>query len=125
MRLMSLGDILKRGMVGRGNAHQISIFDEVSGAHYMTCVRLSLNNMYYLAQSGTGVEGTSSLKSIYALDYDTMHRRMGHPSDDVLRHMRTGTDGFPQELQVPSDHPPCRGCAMGKTPKRAFPPVEE
>ena len=50
---------------------------------------------------------------------------MGHPSDDVLRHMRKETDGFPQELHVPSDHPPCRGCAMGKTPQRAFPPVEE
>ena len=126
LRLISLGDILKRGMVCRGNAHQISIFDEGSGAHYMTCIRSATKarNMYYLAQPGDNVTG-AHLKSVYALDYDTMHRRMGHPSDDVLRHMRTRTDGFPQDLKIPSEHPPCRGCAMGKTPQRTFPPLEE
>lgn len=126
MRLISLGAILKRGMVCRGNAHQISIFDEGSGAHYMTCIRAAhkAHNMYYLAQPGEKVMA-APLQSVYALDYDTMHRRMGHPSDDVLRHMRKGTDGFPPELNIPSDHPPCRGCAMGKTPQRTFPPLEQ
>ncbi|VDC05138.1 unnamed protein product [Peniophora sp. CBMAI 1063] len=125
MRLISLGDILRRGMVCRGNARQISIFDEGSGAHYMTCIRGPfLNNMYYLAQPGDNVM-SAPLASVYALDYDTMHRRMGHPSDDVLRRMRDGTDGFPLDLKIPSEHPPCHGCAMGKTPQRSFPPLEE
>ncbi|KAJ3016243.1 hypothetical protein NUW54_g845 [Trametes sanguinea] len=50
-----------------------------------------------------------------------MHRRLGHPSKDVLRHAREHVADFPT-IEFPKEEPLCRGCAEGKMPLRSFPP---
>ena len=62
-------------------------------------------------------------QAIYAVDYDLMHRRMGHPSRDVLRQATHHTENFPKEIQFPvgpSNQPICRGCAEGKMHLQPF-----
>jgi hypothetical protein len=53
-----------------------------------------------------------------------MHRRLGHPSKDVLRHARSKTKGFPQELDFPHEAPVCPGCTQGKMPSLAHLPSD-
>ena len=46
----------------------------------------------------------ASVLAIYAVDYDLMHWRMGHPSRDVLRQATRHTKNFPKEIQFPVGH---------------------
>ena len=65
----------------------------------------------------------ASVSTIYAIDYDLMHRRMGHPSRDVLHQATRHTENFPKETQFlagPSNQPICRGCAEGKMHLQLF-----
>ena len=65
----------------------------------------------------------ASVLTIYAVDYDLMHRRMGHPSRDVLHQATRHTENFPKEIQFPvglNDQPICRGCAEGKMHLQPF-----
>ena len=65
----------------------------------------------------------ASVSTIYAIDYDLMHQRMGHPSRDVLRQATHHTENFPKEIQFPvgsSNLPICRGCAEGKMHLQPF-----
>ncbi|EIN14568.1 rve-domain-containing protein, partial [Punctularia strigosozonata HHB-11173 SS5] len=57
---------------------------------------------------------------VYALDYQTWHRRFAHPSKDVLRHARKHVSGF-TPVEIPTEEHICRGCAQGKMPLRPFP----
>jgi transposase InsO family protein len=64
-----------------------------------------------------------SMSTIFAVDFDLMHRRMGHPSNDVLRKAVKHTDNFPREVVFPdlrSNQPICRGCAEGKMHLQPF-----
>ena len=65
----------------------------------------------------------ASVSTIYAIDYNLMHRRMGHPSRDVLHQATCHTENFPKEIQSPvgpSNQPICRGCAEGKMHLQLF-----
>ena len=65
----------------------------------------------------------ASVSTIYAVNYDLMHRRMGHPSRDVLRQATHYTKNFPKEIQFPagpSNQLICRGCAEGKMHLQPF-----
>ena len=65
----------------------------------------------------------ASVSTIYAVDYDLMHRRMGHLSRDVLRQATRHTENFPKEIQFPvgpSNQLICRGCAEGKMHLQPF-----
>ena len=65
----------------------------------------------------------ASVSTIYAVNYDLMHRRMGHPSRDVLRQATHYTKNFPKEIQFPagpSNQLICRGCAEGKMHLQLF-----
>jgi len=64
--------------------------------------------------------------------HDLWHRRLAHPSDEVLRHFARSTKNFPK-FQIPKEHKTvCKGCAKGKmtdkphseNPKRMEKPFE-
>jgi Integrase core domain len=59
--------------------------------------------------------------TIYKVDYDLMHKRMGHPSMDVLCNAKNHTKGFPNDIIYPEETPLCWGCAQGKMPSASFP----
>jgi hypothetical protein len=59
--------------------------------------------------------------TIYKVDYDLMHKCMGHPSMDVLHNAKNHTKGFPNDIIYPEETPLCQGCAQGKMPSASFP----
>ena len=54
------------------------------------------------------------------VDYDTLHRRLAHPSRDVLKHARKHTEKCPH-VEIPTKDSICRGCAEGKMPSQPHP----
>ena len=48
-----------------------------------------------------------SMSTLIQVDYDLMHRWMGHPSKDVLRQAKRHTTNFPKDLIVNKDSPIC------------------
>ena len=59
---------------------------------------------------------------IYKVDSNLMHKRLGHPSKDILVNAKKHTKGFPNGVQIPDKLPVCPGCAKGKMPAAAHPP---
>jgi hypothetical protein len=48
------------------------------------------------------------------------HKRMAHIHFGALGHLRQAVTGLPKFRA--ERHDPCKGCAMGKYPRRLFPP---
>ena len=46
-----------------------------------------------------------SMSTIFMVDYDLMHKQLGHPSEDVLRQAKRHCDKFPEGLIYPKDRP--------------------
>ena len=69
----------------------------------------------------------SALKTMtsHPIDYDIMHKRLGHSSKDVLRHMCKHMHNFPSEVSTPKEDIICPGCTKGKMPNCAFPPDKQ
>ena len=54
-----------------------------------------------------------------AIDYELLHRRLGHPSKDVLRATHKHMKDFPSITILPVE-PVCPGCQLGKQPNHLF-----
>ena len=52
-------------------------------------------------------ESLVSMLTIFMVDYDLMHRQLGHPSDNVLHQAKHHCDKFPEGLVLPKDRPIC------------------
>ncbi len=57
---------------------------------------------------------------IHTVDFDTLHRRMAHPSPEVMVRARKYLKDFPT-VRMPEEHT-CPGCAQGKMTNKSFPP---
>ena len=103
MRLLSIGEWLQQGCTLRGTKLKMAI-------QRGSVINLSLypkrpgDTIYWL--TGTLIRGGASLVSmstIFNIDYDLMHRRMGHPSKDVLSQVRRHTQKFPTGITFPKE----------------------
>ena len=122
-RLLSLGEWLQQGCTLRGTKHKLAIM-------WGSQTSLSLypcqpgGTIYWLtAKLVQKTALLASVSTIYAVNYNLMHWRMGHPSRDVLRQATCHTENFPKEIQFPvgsSNLPICRGCAEGKMHLQPF-----
>ena len=115
-RLLSLGEWLQQGCTMRGTKHKLAIMQgsQTSLTLYPWQPGSTIYTMIAKLVHKTTL--LASVLTIYAVDYDLMHRRMGHPSRDVLRQATCHTENFPKEIQFPagpSNQPICRGCAVG------------
>ena len=63
---------------------------------------------------------SAQIKTIFNVDFEVLHRRLAHPSNDVLRKAGRHLKDFP-EVQIPKEHI-CPGCAQGKMTNKSFPP---
>ena len=72
------------------------------------------------ALAACNVDMHSAVESIYIVDYETMHKRLVHPSKDVLQKARKHLKDFPQ-IEIPSEDHICPGCMQGKMTNRPFP----
>ncbi|KAL7284521.1 hypothetical protein ACG7TL_001812 [Trametes sanguinea] len=120
VRLLSMGEFLRDGMRVSGTAERISIF-EANGRPFMVFHPRRPDDTIFVVQSLPAKEAMSIFPTVCKIDYQTMHRRLGHPSKDVLRHAREHIADFPT-IKFPKEEPLCRGCAEGKMPLRSFPP---
>jgi hypothetical protein len=115
-KLLSMGAFLQQGMCVSGNAQVITLKHKILS--YVQCKPLLPGHMlYWLAAKATKVEALEAEQLIiYQVDYDLMHRRLGHPSPEVLRRAKSHTKGFPDSVQIPTKPQLCPGCAQGKMP---------
>ena len=75
-----------------------------------------------MIKSLLGSEEDYSLSTIYSVDFETMHRRLAHPSGEVLQKAGKYVKDFPN-IKIPSEHF-CPSCAQGKMMQKPFPTSE-
>jgi hypothetical protein len=121
-RLLSVGEFLQQGLRVYGDTRAMILRRENSTVPFIQCVpAMPGHTIYWLDSVITDVKAHAT---VYTIDYTLMHRHLGHPSKDVLRHARSKTKGFPQELDFPHEAPVCPGCAQGKMPSLAHLPSD-
>src|SRR6201984_1837554 len=121
-RLLSLGEFLQQGLSVSGDAWRISIQKRYQVV--LQCAPLVQGQTVYWLDASVSDVDTSKAHNIYSVDYDLMHKRLGHPSKDVLTHAKNKTKGFPKDLIIPTKPHVCPGCAQGKMPATSHPPSE-
>ena len=62
---------------------------------------------------------TSTSIDMIAIDHELLHRRLRHPSKDVLRAVHKHVKDFPSMTILPVE-PLCPGCQLGKQPNHLF-----
>ena len=116
MRLLSMGTLLQENLEIIGSSSRMIFKNMRTDKVEMTCSPHHHGQTIYWVKSKIlkPVGLTASVK------YEELHRRMGHPSDEVLRHVPGHTKGF-DKLIIPKEHPICPGCAQGKMHSKSFP----
>ena len=82
-RLLSLGQFHRSGLSSRGDARAIVLYDG-NNEIFLSFYPRTANSTIYVLQSLLGTEEDYSLSTIYSVDFETMHRRLAHPSGEVL-----------------------------------------
>jgi transposase InsO family protein len=119
-RLLSLGTFLNEGLKCAGTNRSIQVLK--GSTPFLTFHPRRENDSIYVIRSmqaaNEGLYRANS--SIYDIDYETIHRRLGHPSKDVIQQARKHLKDFPK-IEVPKKEHLCPGCALGKMSNRSFP----
>jgi hypothetical protein len=120
-RLLSLGVFLQEGMHVYGNVTKLSIAYRKSLWPVVECTpRIPSDTVYWLKSN---IADQTKYSTMTYVDYDLMHKHLGHPSQDVLHYAPKHTKGFPP-METPEEIPICPGCAEGKMPSKAYPPSD-
>jgi hypothetical protein len=121
-QLLSMGEFLQQGLQLKGNSHRITLTHKNKLFVHFKPLIIG-QTLYWLDALTTTVEARFS-ETIYKIDYDLMHRRLGHPSKEVLRQAKDHTKGFPEGISIPTTSKVCPGCAQGKMPAAIHPPSQ-
>jgi transposase InsO family protein len=116
VRLMSMGTLLQQGLEVIGSSSRMIFRDKSTNKVEMTCTPHHDGQTIYWVKS-------KILKPKHAManiKLDELHRRMGHPSEEVLKHMPRQTKGF-DKLIMPKERSVCPGCAQGKMHSKPYP----
>jgi len=120
-KLLSLGEFLNDGLHTRGSSKEIALFTE-KNERFLTFYPRTEGDTIFTIQA-TVSEPESHAYTIYKVDFETMHRRMAHPSNDVFKQAGRYIKDFPK-LRIPDEHI-CPGCAEGKMTNKSFPTSEK
>src|SRR5216683_7524860 len=101
------------------DAQSISLLNK--STPIITCKPLYNGSTIFVLEANL-VQLDKSALVIYKVDYELMHKHLGHPSKDILTNAPKHIKGFPKDLEVPSKSPVCPGCVQGKMPVSAHPP---
>jgi len=115
-RLLLLGTFPTGGLHMRGSDHKIILYDDKK--EFLSFHPCTAGDTIFTVSTIAGLQ--IQPKTIYSIDYQTVHRRLAHPSDEVLRRAKKHIKDFP-EIQIPKEHI-CPGCAQGKMPQKSFAP---
>ena len=118
-RLLSLGQFLKSGLFSRGSAREISLYEEET--EFLTFHPRTEDDSIYVIRTLLGAQLTAAkIETIYSADFEIMHRRLAHPSKEVIQKAGKHVKDFPH-VEIPKEHL-CTGCAQGKMTNKTFPP---
>ena len=112
---MSIGAWLQQGCILRGTKQKFAI--QQPGRKHVLSLYPTRDGETIFWFSGSLIKQQpqlNSIQTVFNADYELMHKRMGHPSRDVLKQARRHTDKFPSELMFPPTDSICRGCAEAK-----------
>jgi hypothetical protein len=121
LKLISMGTLLKDNCltINAGPGH-IDFFNKCAKRVVLSFHSHGADTMFWMRAPTMLPQAMHSLASV---DYDLLHRPMGHPSKDVLRAARKHLKDFP-DVKIPMQDPICPGCQLGKQPNRSFPHTE-
>jgi hypothetical protein len=112
MRLMSIGEWLQQGCILKGTKLKMAIQQGALPALTLYPKGPGETIYWLKAELVRDTKALVSMSTLFQVDSDLMHRRMGHPSDEVLRQAKNHTDKFPKDLIFEQNRPICRGCAF-------------
>ena len=122
VRLLSMGKFLQHNWLVRGDSRAIALCNTISETPYITCKPLRKgDNIFWLHAAISDVQEG---QCVYTVDYETMHKHLGHPSRDVMLQIKNHCNGAPSDFEIPKQTPVCPGCAQGKMPASSHPPSE-
>ena len=81
-KLISLGQLFKGGLHSRGNSQQITVYTS-NNEEFLTFLPRKEGDTIFTIQASIPEEGYFP-QMIYKVDFETMHRRLAHPSNEVL-----------------------------------------
>ena len=121
-RLLSMGQLLHGKLCLYGEENTLT-FTHVESNNVAIVARSNLihENIYWVDTQIVSGSDLTALSSIHEDSYDLWHRRLGHPSSQVLDKFKSHTNNFPIDIQIPKNKPLCEGCATGKMHNRSFP----
>ena len=67
---------------------------------FVQCKPLIIGQTLYWLDVLTTMVEARSIEAIYKVDYDLIHRRLGHPSKEVLKRAKDHTKGFPDGIII-------------------------
>ena len=120
-RLLSLGVFLRRsGFTTKGDNQHIAVLQ--NGQEFITFYPRNVYSTVYTVDTYLGAKPSiRAAEEIFSPDYETYHRRLAHPSKEVLQKAGKYVKGFPSDVQIPLQHI-CPGCEQGKKTNKSFPP---
>jgi len=117
---ISLVRLLKEGLCIYGDAAGMNLFTRENNDVPLMCAEPQDSKMlFWLKAEQTSLNG---VESIFLIDYDLLHRHLGHPSKDVQKQTQWHTAGLP-DVKIPCKMPICPGCVLGKMSQQSFPPL--
>jgi hypothetical protein len=121
LKLISMGTLLKDNCLTiNAGPGRIDFFDKCAKRVVLSFHSYGADTMFWIRAPTMLPQATHSLASV---DYELLHRRMGHPSKDVLRAARKHLKDF-LDVKIPTQDPICPGCQLGRQPNRSFPHTE-
>ena len=114
--LVSMGQLLDSGIIVQGNRSSIHILygDGMLLAPFtpLPCFK---HNMYTLKVA-------SPQHKAHTITYDMMHKQLGHPSKDVLKHVHNHAYNFSSSIEFLKEDTICPGFVKGKISAHTYHP---
>jgi len=115
----SLVCLLREGLCIYGDAAGMNLFTgENNNVPLMCAEPWDSEMLFWLKAEQPSLNG---VESIFMINYNLLHRCLGHPSKDVQKQTQRHTAGLP-DVKIPCKMPICLGCALGKMSQQPFPP---
>ena len=123
VRLLSLGVFMQMGFHIAGTREYIAVMQKTK-PFLLFHPRLPKDSIFVVrALKSQDAKIFGGLGTIHSVDYETLHRRMAHPSKDVIKKARKHLKNFP-DVVIPEEDHICPGCLKGKMVNRPFLPTE-
>jgi hypothetical protein len=122
-KLISLGELLNSSLHSRGDNCSVSVKQGSNNflTFYPSEMNLNLFTIRALIYKGEALANTVSC--IYTVDFKVMHRRLAHPSKEVVQKAMKHVRDLP-DFTIPEEQHVCPGCAQGKMTNKSFPSSE-